>query len=121
MTGKDKSCKEVTVRRHNTQEALRWPTLHNPQYSDVKIDQHAFNCLPENGMSSDLSTFETKNDDKNFVQDSVIETELESDSDVVYNKDTQTSRFLPFQQNGKEAGNRGNSRGNCREIFELAI
>ena len=96
MTGKDNSCKEVTVRRHNIQEALRWLTLHNPQYSDVNIDQHALNCLPENGMSSDLPTFETKNDDKNFVQ------KLESDSDVIYNKDTQTSSFLPIQQNGKQ-------------------
>ena len=102
MTGKYNSCKQVTVRRHNIQEALHWLTLHNPQYSDVTIDQHALNCLPENGIPSDLPTFETKNDDKNSDQDSLIETELESDSDVVYNKDTQTSSFLPFQHNGKQ-------------------
>ena len=102
MAGKDNSCKEVTVRRRNIQEALHWLTQHNPHYSDIKIDHHALNCLPENGIPSDLPTFETKKDDKNSDQDSLIETELESDSDVVYNKDTQTSSFLPFQHNGKQ-------------------
>lgn len=102
MTGKDNSCKEVTVRRHNIQEALCWLTLHNPQYSNIKIDQHALKCLPENGIPSDLPTFETKNDHENSDQDSLIETELESDSDAIYNKDTQSSSFLPFQHNGKQ-------------------
>ena len=66
MAGKDNSCKEVTVRRRNIQEALHWLTQHNPHYSDVKIDNHALNCLPENGIHvpSDLPTFETKKDDK---------------------------------------------------------
>ena len=81
---------------------MHWLTLHKPQYSDFKIDQHALNFLPENGIPSDLPTFETKNDDKNSDQDSLIETELESDSDVVYNKDTRTSSFLPFQHNCKQ-------------------
>lgn len=32
MTGKDNSCKEVTVRRHKIEDVLHWLTLHNPQY-----------------------------------------------------------------------------------------
>ena len=53
-------------------------------------------------VPSDLPTFEKKNDHENSDKDSFIETELESDSDAVYNKDTQSSSFLPFQHNGKQ-------------------
>ena len=106
MTGKDNSCKEVTVRRHKIEDALHWLTLHNPQYKDVKIDQDALNCLPDDdGVPSQLPTFETKSDElfeNNSDQDSLIETELHNDSDVVYNKDTETSSFVPIQHNGKQ-------------------
>ena len=120
MTRKDNSCKEGTVRRHNIQEALHWLTLQNPQYNDVKIDQHALNCLPKNGIPSDLPTFETKNNDKNSDQECLNETEEESDSDVVYNKDTQTSSFLPFQHNENQEKEEIQEEI-AGENFELAI
>ena len=105
MTGKDNSCKEVTVRRHKVEGALHWLTLHNPQYKDVNVDQDTLNCLPDDGVPSQLPTFETKSDElfeNDSDQDSLIDTELHNDSDVVYNKDTETSSFLPIQHNGKQ-------------------
>ena len=105
MTGKDNSCKEVTVRRHKVEGALHWLTLHNPQYKDVNVDQDNLNCLPDDGVPSQLPTFETKSDElfeNDSDQDSLIDSELHNDSDVGYNKDTETSSFLPIQHNGKQ-------------------
>lgn len=49
-----------------------------------------------------LKFYKGNNDDNNSDQDYLIDTELESDSDVVYNEHTNTSSFLPFQHNGKQ-------------------
>ena len=53
----------------------------------------------------DIPTFETNTDDildENSDEDSLTDTELETDSDVVYNKNTETSSFLSSQCNEKQ-------------------
>ena len=53
----------------------------------------------------DIPTFETNTDDildENSDEDSLTDTELETDSDVVYNKNTETSSFISSQCNEKQ-------------------
>ena len=53
----------------------------------------------------DIPTFETNTDDildENSDEDSLTDTELETDSDVVYNKNTETSSFRSSQCNEKQ-------------------
>ena len=100
MRGKGNTCKEVIVRRQKVENALQWLSLHNPQYKDIEINRDALNSLPENGTPADVVTLEANPD--NVDQDSPTDTELETDSDVVYNKDTETSSFLSSEHNEKQ-------------------
>ena len=100
MRAKGNTCKEVIVRRQKVENALQWLSLHNPQYKDIEINRDALNSLPENGTPADVVTLEANPD--NVDQDSPTDTELETDSDVVYNKDTETSSFLSSEHNEKQ-------------------
>ena len=105
MRGKHNTCKEVIVRRQKVENALQWLSQHNPRYKDIQINQQALNHLPENGIPFDIRTFETNTDDildENSDEDSLTDTELETDSAVVYNKNTETSSFLSSQCNEKQ-------------------
>lgn len=63
MKGKGNTFKDVTVRRNKVEKALHWLSVHNPLYKDIKINQDCLNCLPENGIPSDLQTLQTDSDD----------------------------------------------------------
>ena len=90
---------------NKVENALQWLSQHNPRYKDIQINQEALNHLPENGIPLDIPTFETNTDDildENSDEDSLTDTELETDSDVVYNKNTETSSFISSQCNEKQ-------------------
>lgn len=104
MKGKGNTFKDVTVRRNKVEKALHWLSVHNPLYKDIKINQDCLNCLPENGIPSDLQTLQTDSDDtldKDTDQSFLTSNESEHDSDIVFNNSTDTSSFFPFKNNEK--------------------
>lgn len=66
----------------------------NPYYKDVCVNQQSLNSLPENGVPEDLISVETENDDS----DSFTGLCPQNDEDVVYNKESEMSSFLPIPQ-----------------------
>ena len=43
-------------------DALYWLIENNPQYSDVQINVHALNSLPENGFPEEILSVEADED-----------------------------------------------------------
>ena len=104
MKGKGSTCKEVIVRRDKVEKALMWLSKNNPLYKNIKIDKDALNSLPLNGIPCDISRLQETNSevDQNLhLSGSNSDSDSDAESNVVYQKDTQTSSFLSFQQNEK--------------------
>ena len=66
VKGRDNTFRDVTVRKDKVQNALAWLIKNNPHYSEVIINEHTLNSLPENGVPPELMTVET---DDNIVSD----------------------------------------------------
>ena len=97
VKGKDNTFKDVTVRREKVHNALLWLIRNNPHYSELNVNEHALNSLPENGIPADLMTVETEDDivsDENVMLDLGPPTDNPSE-DIVYNDSTEMSSFLP--------------------------
>ena len=62
--GKDNSFKDVTVRRQNVADALKWLITKNPHYMDINTNQDSLNSLPEHGVPHGLLSVETENIDE---------------------------------------------------------
>ena len=92
--GKDNSFKDVTVRRQNVADALKWLINNNPHYKDININQDSLNSLPEDGVPHDLLSVETENIDETAA----CEPDLgpQNEDDIVYNEGTEMSSFLPI-------------------------
>ena len=97
MKGKENTLKDVTVRRQKVQNAFQWLIKNNPQYKELKIDLDSLNSLPENGVPSDLKTLEIDSD----CEYTPVDSNLIIDSDIVFDKDTETSSFLVIGQKQK--------------------
>ena len=95
MKGKDNNFKDVSVRRQNVTDALRWLKNNNPHYSDVKVNPHSLNSLPENGVIHDLISVETENDGRDSLDPHLGP---QNEDDIVYNEGTEMSSFLPIPQ-----------------------
>lgn len=95
MKGKDNNFKDVSVRRQNVANALRWLINNNPHYSDVQVNLHSLNSLPENGVPHDLISVETENDDSDCHDPDLGP---QNEDDIVYNEATEMSSFLPIPQ-----------------------
>ena len=94
--GKEGSIKNLTVRRQVVLDALNWLTKNNPHYSNVEINFHALNSLPENDVPQEILSLET--------EETVIHENFNchpdrgpalSDDDIVYDSHTDSSSFLP--------------------------
>jgi len=94
MKGKDNSFKDLSVRKNNVADALQWLINNNPNYKDVRVNQQSLDSLPENGIPQDFILVETENDDN----DSFADLYPQNDEDVVYNKESDMSSFLPIPQ-----------------------
>ena len=92
MNGKDNTFKDVIVRRQKVLDALNWLMANNPHYGDLQINCHSLNCLPLNGVPSDLPTVEseteTSNNDYNLGPESNI-------NDIVHDEHSEMSSFMP--------------------------
>ena len=99
MKGKDNACQDDVVRRGKVQQALNWLIQNNPYYKTVILDLDSLNSLPLNGVPDDLQTVETNESDfQNNVTNSNVS---DVDEDQVINDDTNTSSFLPHNDNSK--------------------
>ena len=65
----------------------------NPQNKDIHVDQLSLDSLPEHGTPHDLSSVETENDDS---ESSEPDFGPQNEEDIVYNKETEMSSFLPI-------------------------
>lgn len=105
VRGRNNTFKDVNVRRQKVHKALLWLLQNNPQHADISINLDALNCLPVNGIPTDLVTVECNDE---IVSDEVIEAEGEeptenADEDIVYNQSAEMSSFLPVaEQQQKE-------------------
>ena len=97
MKGKDNNLKDVTVRRQNVLDALHWLIKNNPYYKDIVINQDSLNSLPLHGVPQDLLSIETENVESSEVACDVDLGPL-NEEDIVYNKDTEMSSFLPIPE-----------------------
>ena len=70
----------------------------NPQYEKIKCDSNALNSLPTNGIPDDLQTIETVAADESNEHES---NDSEFDDHELFNKETETSSFLPQNENGQ--------------------
>lgn len=68
-------------------------------YKDVTIDQYALDCLPINGVPTDIMTIESDND---IMLDDVASPDfgpsVSDENDQVYNKSSEIS-FMPTNTN----------------------
>ena len=97
VKGRDNTFKDVSVRREKVHNALLWLIYNNPHYSELKINEHALNSLPENGVPSGLMTVETEDaivSNDSAMPDLGPPTDNPSE-DTVYNDSTEMSSFLP--------------------------
>ena len=97
VKGKNNTFKDVTVRRKIVHNALLWLVHNNPHYAELRINKHALDSLPENGVPSDLITVETEDDivsNDSVMSDLGPPTDRPSE-DIVYNDSTEMSSFLP--------------------------
>ena len=104
MHGKDNTFKDVFVRRHKVENALRWLIHNNPLYKDIQIDTLALNSLPVNSIPDDLLSVET-DVPHDGVDPEIINNIREphnsddyADDDIVYNRDSEMSSFLQLPE-----------------------
>ena len=96
VKGRDKTFKDVSVRRQEVLDALSWLTQNNPHYKDVEIN-HAVEALPVSGIPPELLTVETNDD----ICDETVELDVGPPTDTpsedqVYDVSTEMSSFLPL-------------------------
>ena len=100
--GKNETFKDVVIRRHKVENALLWLIRNNPQYRTLTIDQAALKSLPENGVPEDLLTVQTENDNEESSDSTDVSAPdrhpYQSEDDILYNKETEVSSFLPIPQ-----------------------
>ena len=100
--GKNETFKDVVVRRHKVENALFWLIRNNPQYRTLTINQAALKSLPENGVPEDLLTVQTENDNEESNDSPEVSApdrgQYQSEEDILYNKETEVSSFLPIPQ-----------------------
>ena len=112
MTGKNDMTKDVTVRKEKVEQALNWLIKNNPVYQNVKVNLDSLNSLPICGVPNDIKTTETNNvlteeeNDNSHCDSEETENDnsycdSEETDDQVYNKDTETSSFLPQSENSE--------------------
>ena len=94
VIGKNNTFKDVNVKRHKVDSAFLWLIQNNPHYNDVKVDNSALCSLPENGVPFDISTVDA---DSDILSDEIPHPDQGplNEEDVVYNKSTEISSFLP--------------------------
>lgn len=80
----------------NVADALHWLINNNLHYTDVQVNLHSLNSLPENGIPHDLISVETENDNTDSSQPDLVP--QNDDDDIVYNGGTEMSSFLPIPQ-----------------------
>ena len=99
VKGRDNTFKDVNVRRQKVHNALLWLLQNNSHYKDMTIDHHALDCLSINGVPTDIMTIESDND---IVLDEVASPDfgpsVSDENDQVYNKSSETSRFMPTNE-----------------------
>jgi hypothetical protein len=102
MKGKDNSFKDVIVRKEKVEKALLWLIIeHNPQYQFIKLDTNSLQNLPINGVPNDVQTINTVDDITINEEKNDSDLDVHSDDEQVYDKNTQTSSFLPQSHNNK--------------------
>ncbi len=103
MKGKDNTFKDVNVRRQKVLGALVWLINNNPLYKDVKINEHALELLPVDGVPSDIMTIESNGD---ILLDEITPPDLDpsndNNEDRVYNQTTEMSSFMPVSEKQKQ-------------------
>ena len=89
------------MRRHKVHSALLWLIQNNPHYSDVKVHNSALCSLPENGVPFAISTVDA---DSDISSDEIPHPDQGplNEEDVVYNKSTEMSSFLPVGRHQKQ-------------------
>ena len=99
VKGRGNTFKDVNVQRQKVHNALLWLLQNNSHYKDITIDQHALDCLPINGVPTDIMTIESDND---TVLDEVaspnIGPSVSDENDQVYNKSSEVSSFMPTKE-----------------------
>ena len=100
VKGKDNNFKDVTVRRQNVADALRWRIINNPRYKDIQVNQDYLSSLPENGVPCDLLSVETENIDNSDAFE--IDVGPQNEDDIIYNEDSKMSSFLPIPECQKQ-------------------
>ena len=99
VKGRDNTFKDVNVRRQKVHNALLWLLQNNSRYKDITIDQHALDCLPINGVRTDIMTIES---DNNIVLDEVASPDfgpsVRDENDQLYNKSSEMSSFMPTNE-----------------------
>ena len=74
-----------------------WLMKYNPHYRDVTINEHTLQCLPDNGVPSDITTKESDGD----ISDETVqyaESSLNENEDIVYSQKSNTSSFMPVNE-----------------------
>ena len=103
VKGKDNTFKDVNVRKQKLLDALLWLKENNPLYFNIEINDHTLNCLPINGIPTELLSVEA---DESSVSELTADTGPQNDSfseETLYNETTETSSFLPVgEQQQKE-------------------
>lgn len=104
VKGRDSTFKDINVKRQKVLDALLWLQQNNSHYDNVEINTQALDCLPVNGIPSDLLTTEMDDD---IASDDTVEPDVGPPSDnpsedTVYNKSTEMSSFLPVGENSNK-------------------
>ena len=103
MKGKDNTFKDVIVRRQKVLGALVWLINNNLLYKNVKINEHALELLPVDGVPSDIMTIESNGD---TLSDEITPPDLDpsndNNEDRVYNQTTEMSSFVPVSEKQKQ-------------------
>ena len=105
--GKNNIHKDVVVRKKKVEDALNWLISHNLCYRNININEDALHSLPENGIPPDLMTtnsLDSSNELKKLKNVTDTDNDFDvtpnlSDEDIVFDKNTQVTSFLPIPQN----------------------
>ena len=97
MKGKNDTCKDVLVRREKVEKAVRCLIHNNPVYKDIKINDDVLQKLPDYGTPDGLNNIDQIGDnDDDANQTEYSSSQTDNENEIVYNKDTQMSSFLPL-------------------------
>ena len=99
MKGKNNIHKDVAVRKKKVEDALNWLISHNQCYRNINVNEKALQSLPENGIPPDLITTNSLEENVRDTDNDFDVTPNLSDEDIVFDKKTQMTSFLPISQN----------------------